>query len=61
MEVQLNKYKVLCETKAKEIKKLRDQMARLKRKELKRSGDTDDVLTTADEPMTANVNKKFLV
>ncbi|XP_055306538.1 uncharacterized protein LOC129570841, partial [Sitodiplosis mosellana] len=36
LEIQLQKYKGLCEKKAKEIKHLQDQVARLKRKELKR-------------------------
>lgn len=58
MEVQLQKYKGLCDKKAKEIKHLQDQVARLKRKEMKRSAvehEPDD--STAD----AKVNKKILI
>lgn len=39
LEVLLNKYKGLCEKKGKQIKQLQDQVARYKRKGLKRSGD----------------------
>lgn len=59
-EVQLNKYKGLCERKAKEIKNLQDQVARLKRKELKRAGDLNEVDETMVTDM-AKVNRNILV
>lgn len=51
MEVQLIKYKVLCERKAKEIKSLQDQVARYKRKEMKRTSE----LPQPEDSTTSNV------
>lgn len=60
LEIQLNKYKGLCEKKAKEIKNLQDQVARYKRRELKRSDDVHehDDTVLAPEP---KVTKKIFV
>lgn len=60
LEVQLQKYKKLCEKKAKEVKHLQDQVSRLKRKEFKRSGvelEPDDSSMAAD---VTKVKKKIL-
>ena len=58
LEVQLQKYKGLCEKKAKEIKHLQDQVARLKRKEMKRSAVEPEL---DDSTTDVKVNKKILV
>lgn len=60
-EIQLNKYKGLCEKKAKEIKNLQDLVARLKRKELKRNAETENENEESIMADVAQVNKKILV
>lgn len=45
------KYKVLCDRKGNEIKNLQDQVARYKRKEMKRRSDLHD----PDDSMMSNV------
>lgn len=57
MEVQLNKYKLLCEKKAMKIKRLQDQVAHYKRKVFRQMipnvpDDTEDI---------EHVNKQILV
>lgn len=55
-EMQLNKYKLICEKKAKEIKRLQDQVAYYKRQA--NIPKTDIVPINED---TEHVNKKILI
>lgn len=61
LEAQLTKYKFLCAEKLNEIKRLKDQIARYKRKESKLSDvepEQENSMMFADE---TNVKRKILI
>lgn len=57
-EVQLQKYKMLCQKKTLELKRVHDQLSQYKRQALKRSGQVDEQDSSIpDLPDTPNVKK----